>query len=68
MRHCFELFYRSIRNLGILPDEDFVKKKTKEAPLSSYRNYNNNVPEHLSKEEFFALQDLRKKKYRYPKM
>ena len=42
----FELFYRDIRDLGILADEDldFVKTRTKEAALSSYRNYNNNVP------------------------
>ena len=50
----FELFYRNIRNLGILSNEDldFVKTRTKEAALSSYRNYNNNVPQHLSKEYF----------------
>ena len=60
----FELFYRNIRNLGILSNEDldFVKTRTKEAALSSYRNYNNNVPQHLSKEEFLALQNLRKNK------
>ena len=37
-------------------DLDFVKAKTKEAALSSYRSYNNNVPQNLSKEEFTALQ------------
>ena len=60
----FELFYRNIRNLGILSNEDldFVKTRTKEAALSSYRNYNNNVPQHLSNEEFPALQNLRKTK------
>ena len=60
----FELFYRNICNLGILPNEDldFVKTKIKEAALSSYRNYNNNVPQHLSKEEFLALQNLHKNK------
>ena len=59
----FELFYRNIRNLGILSNEDldFVKR-TKEAALSSYPNYNNNAPQHLSKEEFLALQNLRKNK------
>ena len=58
----FELFYRNINNLGILPNEDqaFVKTRTKEAVISSYPNYNNNVPQHLSKEEFLALQNLRK--------
>ena len=39
-------------------DPDFVKTRTKKAALSSYRNYNNNVPQHLSKEEFLALQNL----------
>ena len=60
----FDLFYRNIRNLGILSNEnlDFVKTRTKEATLSSYRNYNNNVPQHLSKEEFLALQSLRENK------
>ena len=41
---------------------DFVKAKTKEATLSSYRSYNNNVPQNLSKEEFTALQNLSKNK------
>ena len=60
----FELFYSIIRNLGILSkkDLDFVKTRTKEAPLSSYRNYHNNVPQYLSKEEFLALQNLCKNK------
>ena len=60
----FELFYRNIRNLGILSNEglDFVKTITKEAALSSYRNCNNNVPQHLSNKEFLALQNLRKNK------
>ena len=37
----FELFCGNIRNLGILSNEDldFVKTRTKEAALSSYRNY-----------------------------
>ena len=50
-------------NLGILSDEDldFVKTRTKEVALS-YQNYNNNVPQHLSKEEFLALQNLCKNK------
>ena len=43
-------------------DLDFVKTRTKEVALSSYRNYNSNVPQHLSKEEFLALQNLRKNK------
>ena len=58
------MFYRNIPNLGILSNEDldFVKTRTKEAALSSYRNYNNKGPQHLSKEEFRALQNLRKNK------
>ena len=53
-----------IYNLGILSNEhlDFVKTRTKEAGLSSYRNYDNNVPQHLSKEQFLALQILHKNK------
>ena len=43
-------------------DLNFIKARTKEAPLSSYWNYNNNVPQHLSKEEFLALQNLCKNK------
>ena len=43
-------------------DLDFAKTRTKEEALPSYRNYNNNVPQHLSKEEFLALQNLRKNK------
>ena len=43
-------------------DLDFVKTRTKEVALSSYRNYDNNVPQHLSKQEFLALQNLRKNK------
>ena len=56
--------YRNIRNLGIFSNEDLdiAKIKIKEAALSSYRNYNNNVPQHLSNEEFLALQNLRKNK------
>ena len=41
-------------------DSDFVKAKTKEAALFSYRSYNNNVPQNLSKGEFIALQNLSK--------
>ena len=58
----FELFYRNIRNLGILSDADldFVKTRSKETVLSSYRIYNNNVPQQLSKEQFLALRTLQK--------
>ena len=60
----FALFFRDICNLDILSNEDldFVQAKTKEAALSSYRSYNNNVPQNLSKEEFIALQNLSKNK------
>ena len=53
----FEFFYRNIRNLCILSNEglDFVKTRTKEAALSSYRNYNNITQQHLSKEALLAL-------------
>ena len=56
--------YRNILNLGIFSNEDLdiAKIKIKEAALTSYRNYNNNVPQHLSNEEFLALQNLRKNK------
>ena len=60
----FELFFRDIRNLDILSNEDldFVKTKTKEAALSSDRSYTNNMPQNLSKEEFIALLNLSKNK------
>ena len=60
----FELFNRNTRNLGILSNEDldFVKTRTKDTAFTSYRNCNNNVPQHLSKEEFLALQNLRRDK------
>ena len=53
------MFYRNIRNIDILSNEDleFVKTTTKEEALPSYRHYKNNVPQYLSKEE---LQNLRK--------
>ena len=44
-------------------DLDFVNAKTKEAALSFYRYYNNNVPDNnLSKKVFIALQNLSKNK------
>ena len=43
-------------------DLDFVKGKTKEAARSSYRTYNNNVPQNLSNNELIALQNLSKNK------
>ena len=58
----FELFYRNIRNLEILSNEDldFVKTKTKETALSSFREYNKNPQQNLSKEELTALASLSK--------
>ena len=55
----FELFFRDILYLDILSNEDldFVKAKTTEAAISSYRSYNNNVPQNLSKEGFIALKN-----------
>ena len=60
----FELFYRNIRNIGILSnkDLDLVKARNKEASLSSYQNYNNDLLQYLSKEEFLGIQNLRKNK------
>ena len=53
----FELFYRSIDNFKILSDDnlDFIKTRIKDTALSSFRDYDANVPQHLSKEEFEAL-------------
>ena len=39
---------------------DFVKTKVKDAALTSFRNYNVNLPRNLSDEEFKALQNLSK--------
>ena len=60
----FELFFIDIRNLDVLPNEDldFLKAKTKEVALSSYRTYNDNVPQNVSNDEFIALQSLSKSK------
>ena len=60
----FELFYRDIGNLEILSNEDldFVKTKTKETALSSFRQYNKNPQQNLSKEELTALTNLSKNK------
>ena len=56
----FELFYRSIDNLKIIPGDnlDFLKTRNKDIALTSFRNYNANVPQHLSSEEFEALKTL----------
>ena len=58
----FELFYRSIDNLKILSGHnlDFIKTRIKDTASTSFRNYNANVPQHLSNEEFEALKTLSK--------
>ena len=58
----FQLFYRSIRNLGVLSngDLDFVKTKIKDDALSSFCFYNVNLPKHVSDEELEALDSLPK--------
>ena len=55
------MFYRDIRNLLVLSAEDldFIKTKTKDIALSSFRTYNDNVPRHL---EFDALKNLSQNK------
>ena len=55
----FELFYRDIHNLKILYNEDldFVRPKT---ALSSFRQYNKNTQQNLSKKELAALTNLSK--------
>ena len=60
----FELLYRNIHNLEILPrqDLDFVKTKTKKTALSSFRQYKKNPQQNLSKEELAALANLSKNK------
>ena len=56
----FELFYRNIDNLKILSGDnlDYIKTKIKDLALTSFRNYNANIPQHLSNEEFEALKNL----------
>ena len=46
----FEFFYRDIRKLEFLSNEDldFVKTETKEAALSSFRQYNKHPQQNLS--------------------
>ena len=42
----FELFYRSIGNLKILSEDnlDYIKTKIKDLALTSFCNYNANIP------------------------
>ena len=59
-----ELVYRKIRNFEVFSskDLDFVKTKTKETALSSFRQYNKSPQQNLSKEELAALASLSKNK------
>ena len=58
------MFYRNIRNFEVLSNEDvdFVKTKTKDTALSSFRKYNKSPQQNLSKEENAALTSLSKNK------
>ena len=58
----FELFCRSINDLKILSGDnlDFIKTRIKDTALTSFRNYNANVSQHLSNEEFEARKALTK--------
>ena len=60
----FEWFYKDIRNLETLSnkDLDFVKAKTKETALSSFRQCNKSPQQNLSKKELAALTSLSKNK------
>ena len=53
----FELFYRDIHDLEILFNEnlDFVKTRTKEPTLFSFRQYNKNLQENFLIEEHTVL-------------
>ena len=57
-----ELFYRNIDNLKILSGDnlDFIKGRIKDTALTCFRNYNANVSQHISNEEFGALRTLSK--------
>ena len=56
----FGLFYRSIDNPKILSGDnlDYIKTKIKDLALTSFRNYDANVPQHISSDEFEALKNL----------
>ena len=55
--------YRDICNLQVhsTEDLDFIKTKTKDIALFSFRTYNN-VLQHLSKEEFDTIKNLSQNK------
>ena len=56
----FELFCRSTDQLKILSGDnlDFMKTRIKDTALTYFRNYNADVPQHLSSERFEALKTL----------
>ena len=56
----FELFFRDICKLDILSNKnlEFLKTKIKDVALSTLRYFNLNVPQHLSDNEFQALEDF----------
>ena len=58
------MFHRDIHNLEILANEDldFVKKNPKETALSSFKQYNENSQQSLSKEELIVLTNLSRNK------
>ena len=58
----FELFYRSIDNLKTLSGDnlDFTRTRIKDNALMPFCNYNANVPQRLSNEEFEVLKTLSK--------
>ena len=60
----FALHLTATRNLEVFSNEDldFVKTKTKETALSSFRQYNKSPQQNLSKEELAALASLSKNK------
>ena len=56
------MFYRSIYNLGSMSNKnlDFVKTKIRDVALTSFCNYNVNLPCNLLDEDFEDFQNLSK--------
>ena len=46
------MFYRNIDNLKIISGDnlDYIKTKIKDLALTSFHNYNANIPQHISNE------------------
>ena len=55
-----KLFYRNIENLKIIfrNNLDYLISKIKGLALTSFRNYNANISQHLSTEKFEALKNF----------